>query len=188
MNVAARARIAKRRAFTLVELLVVVTIVGILGAIGTVLFRKYIFSSKTVEAVSVIQAIRGAQERYRAETQVYFDVSSVDGSPQVTWYPNQTPGKTASHWKQDTHPHYGNWQRLGVTYPNNVQFGYLVNAGLAGQNHTVPQTQANPGWPNPATEPWYVIQAQANADGDSTFAYFVASSYNTEIYSEDEGE
>ena len=43
-------------------------------------------------------------------------------------------------------------------------------------------------WPNPATEPWYVIQAQANADGDSTFAYFVASSYNTEIYSENEGE
>jgi len=184
MNPRARARIAKSRGFTLVELLVVVVIVGVLAAIGIRLFRQYIYSSKTVEAVSVIQAIRGAEERYRAETQVYFEAS-----PTVTWYPNQVPNRTASNWKQPTHPHYANWLQLGVTYTQPVQFGYLVTAGLPGQNHTVPQTaNQNTGWPNPALEPWYVIQAKANADYDSTYAYFVASSYNSEVYSENEGE
>lgn len=170
--------------FTLVELLVVVTIVGVLAAVGVVLLRKYIFSSKTVEAVSVIQAIRTAEERYRAEHQTYFEAS-----PTKLWYPNKTPGKTASYWKQPSHDHYALWQRLNVAYEQPVQFGYMVNAGLPGQNHTVPETaDKNTGWPDPAQEPWYVIQAKADADGDGTFAYFVASSYNAEIYSENEGE
>ena len=106
--------------------LVVVVIVGVLAAIGVRLFREYIFSSKTVEAVSVIQAIRGAQERYRAETQQYFDVSRSQTAPEAVWYPNQNPDKTASHWKQPLHPHYANWLRLGVDYQQPVQFGYLV--------------------------------------------------------------
>jgi prepilin-type N-terminal cleavage/methylation domain-containing protein len=170
--------------FTLVELMVVVAIVGILATVGVTLFRKYIFSSKTVEAVSVIQAIRAAQERHRAETQTYFDVS-----PDRIWYPNTEPGKTVREWRQPAHAEYSSWQRLNVAYTQPVQFGYICNAGLPGTPHAALVTEnKDPGWPAVAIEPWYVIQARADADGDGVFAHFVASSYNAELYSENEGE
>ena len=164
--------------------MVVVAIVGVLAAVGVTLFRKYIFSSKTVEAVSVIQAIRAAQERHRAETQQYFDAS-----PEKKWYPNETPGKTVREWRFPGHPEWVYWQRLNVAYTQPVQFGYIVNAGLPGTAYAQLVTQnSNPGWPSSAPEPWYVIQAKADADVDGAFAYFVASSLNAEIYSENEGE
>src|SRR5688572_12815290 len=60
------------RAFTLIELMVVVAIVGILATIGIVLFRKWVFHTRSVEALGMVQSIRTAQERWRAETGAYF--------------------------------------------------------------------------------------------------------------------
>jgi hypothetical protein len=42
-------------------------------------------------------------------------------------------------------------------------------------------------WPTP-TEPWYVVQAAGNRDGDTVLAIFVSSSFSGEIFSQDETE
>src|SRR4030095_1665397 len=107
-----RPRLGRRRAhqlaFTLVELMVVVAIVGILATVGIALLRKHVFGSKTAEAVAGIQAIRAAQETYRAEAQTYFDVST----SLTAWYPMAAPGKERYHWVQLGGNDYANWQRL----------------------------------------------------------------------------
>ena len=47
-----------------------------------------------------------------------------------------------------------------------------------------------PPWPaaDKQTEPWFVIQAMADTDGDGEKSWFVAGSLNGEVYVENEGE
>src|SRR5690349_1107191 len=77
------------RAFTLVELLVVVAIVGVLSTIGITLFREHVHSGRAVEAFGMIQSIAAAQERWRSESQRYLDVST----SLTSYYPVETPNR-----------------------------------------------------------------------------------------------
>lgn len=174
---------ASRRGFSLVELMVVVAIVALLGLIGVTVLRKHIFGSKSVEAAAVIQGIRSAQERWRSETQTYLNVST----DLQSWYPMKTPGKTKYHWVQPTGNDYANWKLLAVNVNIPVQFGYATVAGPAGATLPTLATAQKPTWGTPV-EPWYVIQAKADADGDGIAALYAATSITGEIYVENEGE
>lgn len=175
-----------RLGFTLVELLAVVVIVGILATVGIALLRKHVFSSKTTEVVAVVQSIRAAQESWRAENHGYLDVSPTLG----TWYPMAAPGRTKWHWDQPAHADHPKWQMLSPTVSGPVQAGYAVKAGAPFTPMPAPDTASKPIWPAAASlnEPWYVIQAMADTDGDGDKSWFVAASLNGEIYSENEGE
>jgi len=76
-----------KRGFTLIELMAVVVITGILAVAGVSLFQQQLLASKGTEAVSVIQAIRAAEEAYAAENHVYLNVSTASGG--TSWYPNE---------------------------------------------------------------------------------------------------
>ncbi|MFZ5891523.1 MAG: type IV pilin protein [Myxococcota bacterium] len=172
-----------QRGFTLTELMVVVTLVGILAAIGIASFRKQVRASKTSEASSVVQAIRGAEEAFRSENQLYLDVSS-PGS----WYPTKGIGPVVATWEQKAHTDLAAWQRLGVRVTQPVQFGYMVNAGRAGDNFpklNLTDTSVNLGKP---TDVWYVIQARADYDNDGVFCNVLAASHTPELFVENEGE
>jgi prepilin-type N-terminal cleavage/methylation domain-containing protein len=57
--------------FTLIELLVVVLIIGILAAIAVPQYFKVVEKGKAAEALTTYDSIRGAEERYLANTGAY---------------------------------------------------------------------------------------------------------------------
>jgi len=68
-----------RKAFTLVELAVVIVIIGVLAAFGVPRFLKSVERSKAAEAFSYLSAVRAAQERYSAQQGTYAsDLTALD--------------------------------------------------------------------------------------------------------------
>ena len=63
----------QRRAFTLVELAVVVVIIGVLAAFAVPRFLASVERSKAAEAFNYLSAIQAAQERYHARQGTYAD-------------------------------------------------------------------------------------------------------------------
>ncbi len=57
--------------FTLIELLVVVLIIGILAAIAVPQYFKVVEKGKSSEALTTLDSVRGAQERFLANTGNY---------------------------------------------------------------------------------------------------------------------
>jgi len=137
---------------------------------------------KVVEAGIVIQSIRAAEETYRGENQVYLDVSKANG-----WYPSDSYGENPRSFAAPGHADYAKWRQLGVQVQQPVKFRYLVNAGSPdGKLPDLHISGKAPAWK--MTDPWYVIQARADYDGDGVFCTALASSLNHEVYVEQEGE
>ena len=179
--------LAGERGFTLVELLAVVAMVGILAVIGMVGYRKYLRASHSSEAIALLQGIRGGQEQAKAETLVYLDCS---GGNLSSYYPHAAPDQQKWHWKQDTHPAYACWSQLNVAVDGPVRYVFSTVAGATGTTSypTVPELTTQPTWPNPAPDPWYIVQAVGDTDGDSAKSMFLASSFSGEVYVQNESE
>ena len=187
MMTVARAR-ATRRArlgraadgFTLVELAIVVTIVGVLAVIAVMSYRKYIIHSKVSEAYSVINAIRIAQEDNKAERGTYADlgdnycpVAAGSGNIKAAWTTTCSGGT-------DT------WVKLPVHIDGPVSFAYATRAGTG--TFAAPTDAAWVNWGTPTAGPWYVVMAKCDLDGNpSNFTQLVGSGYTNQIFIQNEG-
>ncbi|HPB94590.1 MAG TPA: prepilin-type N-terminal cleavage/methylation domain-containing protein [Polyangiaceae bacterium] len=175
---------SNQRGFTLTELMAVVVIVGILATIGAVRYRRYVNSARSSEAVWMVNGIRAAQEAYRAETLTYLNVSEKLSE----YYPTKTPGAQKVQWGGGTDNIAKRWRILNVTTNGAVYYGYAVVAGLPGEvkvegldplfNVTLPE----------AAEPWFIVQAKGDINGDGTPSLYLGSSFSNQVYWVNEGE
>lgn len=114
--------------FTLIEVLVVVMIIGILASLAVPQYYKSIERDKASEAVNLMVAMKGAQDRYKAKYGVYCNaaITACSGfeydAPPLKYY-NAMPAFTAGgagnqSWslvltRKDTPALYGSYH---VTY------------------------------------------------------------------------
>ena len=164
-----------------------VVITGILASVGFASLRKQVNAAWQAEGLNMVQSIRAAEERWRAEHMMYLDVSTAG-----SWYPTDprtTPGQLNAFFYtpgSGDHIDQAAWFALRPAVSGGVRFGYLVNAGYAGGTMTA---ASSPGpavtWPTPPDN-WFVIQAIGDTDGDRACVYYRASSLSGEVFVQDQ--
>ena len=185
MSPSSRTRI---RAFTLVELMVVVVIAGVLVTLAVFGVRKYIYTAKTSEALHMLNSISATQEAFKDETGRYLTASSGVNS----YYPQTdlTPGRKKWAWPNPAHVDHANWELLGVDSHEPVQFGYVALAGVSGDPIPALGTKADFST-TPTVGPWVALKAAADQNGNGTFSYFVmlrGEGISSAVHTEDEAE
>jgi type IV pilus assembly protein PilA len=186
LRLRSRRRARRASGFTLVELLTVVAIVGVLATIATMLVMKHFRASKGIEATAVLQAIRAGQEARRAETGSYLNVSQ-----QNVWYPATPSGTKKTAWATTApadNTDAARWQQLGVTRTDGTQFGFKTWAGNAGAvtGFDLALSKA-PVFPT-SDDIWYVMEAAGDIDSDGSLWLMYTTSFDSELYTENEGD
>ncbi len=154
----------KKSGYTLIELMIVLAIVGILASIAIPTFVSHMQRTRTTEAFSVIGEIREAQDAYYATFSQYCGP--------LTWNP-ASYGAAGAYRSFDFDA--AGWDQLGAHPEGRVRFRYRVLAGPPG---TTP-----PGIPGfSGADPWYVIQAEGDLDGDGETVAFEAYSEHAQVY------
>ena len=154
--------------FTLIELMIGVTIVGILAGLAVPTFKGYVYRGRVSEAVRVLNEIKTRQEAYRGRFGNYAAVSNDGVNNQwtaATYTPAAVPGVQPVSW-----PSGPGWEELGLSSPGLVRFQYATVAGGPGETPPATSNLDN-------TNFWYAAQAVGDLDGD-------ANEMTLEVYSE----
>ncbi len=169
----------------------VVVIVGVLATVGITYFRKNALASKVTEAQAMVQSIRAAEERYKAENRQYLSVNGTtlpSSKNPSGYYPAAPDGHARQFFRASTDTDSINkfWWLLNPTTSGYVQFGYAVVAGPPGSSMPAPDISgATAGTIN---DHWYLIQAAADNDQDGVYCVVVGTSLNGEVAVDNEGE
>ena len=174
-------RSRRNRGFTLIELAIVVTIVGVLAVIAVVGYRKLTLNAKITEAQNMISGIRIAQEAYKAEKGSYLLVGPAYCPADGTATANVN---TKTQWNPACTGGSATWAALPVHSDGPVQFGYRTTASPTAFTIT---------WANttrlPADKPWYEVHAAADLDGQGgLFTELLATSQSNQVFVKNAGE
>ncbi len=188
---------ARTRGVTLVEVMVVTAIIGVMAALASVGYGRWVRTAKMAEATNMIAAIKNAQENYFSQTGNYLDVSKSVLPGDL--FPLQTPLPKKVPWP-DTPCSWCNadWQRLAIKATEPVGFSYATVAGPdncdpACRAVTVTLSTGNSvNWQalagGPITRPWFVAAAYADSDGNGKFAKVIGTSFGSSLIIDAENE
>jgi len=178
------------RGFTLVELAVVVTIIGILSVLAVAGYRKLVMSSHTSEATEMVNAIKVAQESYHAETGQYANISAGLGLGAL--YPQATPsGTTGTAWGGScgTCADPAAWQKLPVHASGVMRFGYATVAGPVSQALPAPPiSQVTFPTNTQLSGDWYIVTAWGDMDNNGIYCTVVGVSWQRDLFVNNDGE
>lgn len=171
--------------------MITVVIVGILGALGVYGVGKYIRAAQSSSPIQMIGSIKAAQEAYKAEMLTYLDVSGTKSLAAASYYPATTVSQNAIGWGKATIPVGENFLKLGVVSDAPVRHIYACAAGNGNDapiGHNLP-TLTVKNWPTVALgQPWYIVNAKGDLDGDGIPSGFTSASFAGEILIDNEGE
>jgi prepilin-type N-terminal cleavage/methylation domain-containing protein len=181
-------------AFTLVELMIVVVIIGILASLAVVGFKRYLGRARTAEAVALLAEMASKEQVYFLEFGGYIPLRADNNvtlpSPDeamTAFYPispsaaafnsarTATSIANAAAWPTA-------WRTVGLRPRDNQLYcTYLTNAGGAGQQTPASTVGRNVLGTQGGTAPaWFYSIAACNLNGASGFpnevSYFVISS------------
>lgn len=182
------------RAFTLIEAMVVVVVVGILAVLATVVYRVWVRTSYMAEAQDMVVNIRTAEESFRAENGVYLDVSSALDLGHL--YP-RNPGAYKTAWGApclagSTLCPAHDWAALTIAPQAPLAFGYALqadNSGTAAAPSLSSYLTSSPA-PNLAAmtgQPWYIVEAVGDINGDGIYTRVFGFSGSPRLLVDNEG-
>jgi prepilin-type N-terminal cleavage/methylation domain-containing protein len=170
------------RGFTLVELMIVVIIIGILAAIATVGFRKYIARARMTETASILAEMVGKEQVYFLEFGRYLplraDNNLAQPSPDessAAFYPldaSSSSLESARTATAITNPAAwpASWRAVGMRPKGNFLYcTYLLNAGANGQAVLGTLGKALVGATSATSPPWFYALAACNLTGVAGF-------------------
>lgn len=150
-----------QRGFTLIELMITVSILAILASVATVAYRYQSAKAKITQAEAMLAAIAAAQagrDPYigSGTTTPVFCPPDVD-SEAVAWDPTCEPVM---------------WAQLGIPTPTESYFQFAVLAGGAGDACNAGATVCGT---VTAGDRWWVAIASGDLDGDTAQSTFITS-------------
>jgi prepilin-type N-terminal cleavage/methylation domain-containing protein len=178
--------VRRTRAFTLIEAMIVVVIVGLLAVLATIAYRRWVHSAYLTEAQNMVANIRSAEESFRAENGGYLKVSNALGPGND--YPAATPGKFKTGWGATCGNCIAQWSSLNVQASGPVAFGYSLDASNTA-SPVISRTVNGAALDISAmTIPWYFVEADADMDGNGVFTKVYGMSATNRIFIDNEGE
>jgi len=166
-----RRRFDTARAFTLVEVMIVVAIVGVMAALAVFGIRKYLMAGKAkADADGAMLGMASAIRAYYDANRGYLNCSE----SYEDYYPMAPTGKKHP-LNNPNNPRHACWSlynvRMGPTY-----MSFAVRAGTKNETPTTP-TGFSVTFPKPK-EPWFVLVGALDLDDDKTFARYMTSSFS----------
>ena len=177
-------RRSRAQGTTLVELMIVVVIIGILAAIATVGYKRYIARARLSEANAMLAEFSAKEQLYYMDVGAYVPARADDNLAQpspdeaatafipVSADPTTNPTFESVRTPHDVpNPYPAAWSRIGLR-PRWKQLycTYLVNAGSGGVGERLPAPIGTTLWSATPNVPWFYAMAACNlntADGGS---------------------
>lgn len=137
----------------------------------------------------MVNEIKAAEEAYRDDTLTYLGAT---GAPFQNWHPNTTAGQDSmkANWLGGIpNPATQALTELGVMSSGPVYFRYTVVAGDSGAVPSVNPLLSEPlAMPTTSDDPFYIVVARADLDGDGVFQHVIGQSFNSSIVVDREGD